>query len=421
MSVDRTEGRRTNHRAFRPTLNRDGGLEPRLLMSHVPNSFLLKHPKPGVAYVHNQPPFRNGTHAKPFEVTQFPDGTHVQTEVAHGGQSVRVFTPDGSGFLLSLTYYTPPASTTTGVTNLQPPIQGQTPGNGPIQPQGTIRAYPMSGGRVGLILDGTTSNTELTISPYPKFQRKGYAHSFSYGMTNRSEMLNIGQITVNSGIIAAIEGFHTADLSGPLTILGTTAVDRLAFESLRPGASIQTGGDLNTLDVQNGVNLNSGHGLIIGRDLNLFNVGQDVNLSNGASLRVGRFLGLITQAPKGTATGSNFLSQNQSQIGSGTSTLVPGLSGYIQGNFSLGAGSVFQVVQGIAESSIVQNGASTSSAPTLFLINGAFSTPSASQLQIPNILPGTTITTTTTAGTPPATMTIINNFVARSGFNVGGP
>ena len=55
------------------------------------------------------------------------------------------------------------------------------------------------------------------------------------------------------------------DLSGPLVISSTQAVDRLSFNSLLPGASIQTGGDLNTLDVLNGVNLNSGTGIVVGR------------------------------------------------------------------------------------------------------------------------------------------------------------
>src|SRR5262249_39398825 len=172
-----------------------------------------------------------------------------------------------------------------------------------VQPLGTIRAYAMGGGRVGLIVDGSTNQTELTISPYPFHQRKGYAHSFAYGSTNQDHLLNIGQITVNSGVIAAINGFHTADLSGPLVISSDQAVDRLSFNSLLPGASIQTGGDLNTLDVLNSVTLNGGPGITVGRDLNLLNVGQDLNLSNGASVRIGRFLGLTPQPPKGTATG----------------------------------------------------------------------------------------------------------------------
>ena len=140
-------------------------------------------------------------------------------------------------------------------------------------------------------------------------------------------ILNIGQITVNSGVISAIKGFHTADLSGPLVIKSTQPVDRLAFDALCPGASITTGGDLNTLDILNGIDLNSGPGISIGRDLNLLNVGQDLDLSNGASINVGRYLGLVPQPPKGTATGANFLATNQSLVGTGTSTIVPSAVG----------------------------------------------------------------------------------------------
>ena len=79
------------------------------------------------------------------------------------------------------------------------------------QPIGTVRAYAMSGGRVGIIVDGSTQNTELTINPLGQQQRKGFAKSFAYGAANRGHILNIGQITVNTGQIADIEGFQDAD------------------------------------------------------------------------------------------------------------------------------------------------------------------------------------------------------------------
>src|SRR3954465_4559113 len=350
MSLDRTEGRRgAGRRAFRPTL--DGGLESRFLLSRLPGSVFLKHPKPGVAFVNGQPPLRQGSAAHKFPIAKFPRGNRIAVQVAHGGQSAIIATPDGSHFIAQITQFIPTAGGTSGASpNSQSPIQGQTPGtSSPVQPLGTIRAYAMGGGRVGLIIDGSTNQTELTISPYPFHQRKGYAHSFAYGSTNQSHVLNVGQITVNSGVISAINGFHTVDLSGPVTILGPQAVDRLSFDALLPGASIQTGGDLNTLDVLNGVNLTSGPGIVVGRDLNLFNAGQDVNLSNGASLTVGRFLGLTPQPPKGTATGANFLAVNQALIGTGgITTIAPSLSGFIQGSFNIGAGSVFSVANGIA-------------------------------------------------------------------------
>ena len=411
MSVDRKEGRRKDRRAFRPTLDGNIGLEPRFLLSKLPGQVFLNHPQPGVAYVHKQPPLRSGTHAEPFPIAVFPRGPAVKVEVAHGGQSVKVGTPDGSHFLITLTQFvpTPPASTTgAAVAVTQAPIQGQTPGAGPIQPIGTVRAYQMSGGRVGLILDGTTTQSELDINPFPFPQRKGYAHSFAYGSTKQSHLLNIGQIIVNSGVISAINGYHTADLSGPLTISGTQPVDRIAFDALLPGASITTGSDLNTLDVLNGATLASGGSIHIGRDLNLINVGQNLDLSSGASLIVNRFLGTTPQPPKGTANGSNFLSLNQSLVGTGTSQVVPSLTGFIQGNINLGTAGTFTVVGGIVESSPITT--PLASAPNVVLVNGSVTTPSISLdsntgpgIHIPNFAGSTAFTSGA-------------NFIARNGF-----
>jgi hypothetical protein len=344
----------------------------------------------------------------------------VSTEVAHGGQSVIIGTPDGSHFIAQITQFVPTPGGNQGSIspNAQPAIQGQTPGvTSPVQPLGTIRAYAMSGGRVGLIVDGSTNQTELDISPYPFHQRKGYAHSFAYGSTNQTHLLNVGQITINSGVISAINGYHTTELSGPLVISGNQPVDRLSFDALLPGASIQTGSDLNTLDVLNGVTLNSGPGIVIGRDLNLFNAGQDVNLSNGASLRVGRFLGLTPQPPKGTATGGNFLAVNQALVGTGsTITVVPSLSAYLQGNFIIGNGSVISVANGIPNTAII-GGASPTSAPSILLINGTLTTSSGtfSQVQIPGI---STANTGTTLINPLTGQS--NSIVARAGSNIAG-
>jgi hypothetical protein len=420
MSLDRTGGhRRTRCRAFRPTLL-DGGLESRYLLSHVPGPVFLKHPKAGVAYSHNAPPFVNGSKAIPFPIAPVPR-PGIATETAHGGASVVIATPDGSRFIVQVTQFIPTPGGSQGSTspNAQTPIQGQTPGvTSPVQPQGTVRAYGMSGGRVGLVIDGSTIQTEVDISPYPFHQRKGYAHSFAYGQASQTHVLNIGQITVNSGVISAINGFHSADLSGPLVINGGQPVDRLSFNALLPGASIVTGSDLNTLDVLNGVNLTSGPGIKVGRDLNLLNVGQDLDLSGGASLTVGRFLGLVPQPPKGTATGANFLAINQALIGTGTATVVPSLSAYIQGNVNVGAGSVISVASGIPNTAIITTTVGQTSAPSILLINGALNTSSgsaASQILIPNL----NVFNTGTGIVNPSGA--INSVVFRNGTNTAFP
>ena len=100
----------------------------------------------------------------------------------------------------------------------------------------------MPGGQIGLIVDGTTANSQLEIDPLAFPQRKGYAHSFAYGQQGRSEVLNVGSINVTSGQIGGILGYSDVNLSGPLTIGGTGTVDRIALNNVLPGASIGVGG-----------------------------------------------------------------------------------------------------------------------------------------------------------------------------------
>lgn len=413
MSHDRKEGRRANRRAFRPALE-GSRLEARLVLSQAPysiNHFLLTHPQRGFAYKFNNPPFLT-EHAPPIRPgTNYTAKGVAATQTARGGQSVIVAQPDGSRFRLSLTladnlYDGGLAAQTGGTgTNVIPSSK--------YQAQGTIRAYPMPGGKIGIIIDGSTAQEQLTIDPLPFAQRKGYAHSFAYGEGGRSHILNIGSLNVASGNIQAILGYHSANLSGPLTIGGNGTVDRIAFNSLQPGAAIGVGGTLNTLDIANSATLTSGPGISIGRDLNLLNVGQDLVLTNGASLYINRFLGLTPQPPKGTGTGSNILSVNQALVGTGTSTVVPSVSGYIQGNVQVGPGSTFYVGGGIANSSLI-NG--SQAAPSVLLINGALSTSDATptnQIIIPNVLAGTQLIRSVN------NFFVFNNLVARNGIPAG--
>jgi hypothetical protein len=291
-------------RAFRPTLA-EGSLEPRLLLAH----------RAKVAATH---------------VAQKTPG-QIQYFVANGGRTARIVDTDGEQYNVILTNATSSAlGNITGI-NGSP---------------GTIRAYPMPGGRVGLIVDGTGPNTELTINPFgPIIANRGNAHHFAVGESFQDHLLHVGSLVVTSGQIGSILGFRTADLSGPLIVNTTGTVDRIAFEALLPGASIQVGhngfnhgvlgqGDLNTLDVLKGVTLTAGPGIAVGRDLNAFNVGGGVTLLNGASLLVGRDIGLTAQPAKGSG--------------------LAGRGAFIQGDLIIGPGSQVNVGRSLDAPFIVQ-------------------------------------------------------------------
>src|SRR5208337_4857241 len=294
MSDSRTKRRRPSSRAYRPAL--DGKLEDRVLLSQTLHQYLgtnrglLKHPQAGVAFHVNVPPFALNAPRwnRHFRVIH---AAAVQT--IRGGQAANVVSVDGSHFRIQLGYESNTVATAAGdgaggtYTQSTP-----TPASTVIQPTefpqpiGTLRVYAMPNGEGGMSVDGSNYNTELTINPLPTPIRKGYAHSYAYGQSGVTHTLNIGQITVNSGSIAAIEGFHTANLVGPLVVNGTTTVDRIAFNAILPGASITTGGTLNTLDVLQNITLGQvasvgipaipGTSITIGRDLNLLNVGGNI-------------------------------------------------------------------------------------------------------------------------------------------------
>ena len=188
----------------------------------------------------------------------------IATQTAHGGQAVEVTALDGSHYMIKLSYTSntiatdiaegPNGQAGNASSATATSLVSQQNGNYP-QPIGTVRAYAMPGGRVGIIVDGSTANTDLTINPLGQPQKKGFAQSFAYGEAGRVHLLNIGQLTVTSGQIGAIEGFQDAELSGPLTVAGTSPIDRIAFDAILPGASITTGGDVQTLDVLNNIDL----------------------------------------------------------------------------------------------------------------------------------------------------------------------
>jgi hypothetical protein len=322
-------------KTFHPTL--DGTLEPRVVLSQLPGIFYIKHPQIGYAFANNNPRFLS-KNAPPFP-RGFNGSKHIAIETAHGGQTARVLI-NGAAFNLQLTQFiSTPTPGATSPTTLQPTVSTNTDTastTSPVQVAGTIRAYAMPHGLVGIIIDGTNALTELDINPVPFPQRKGYAHSFAYGFSGRSRVLNIGSINVTSGQIGAILGYHTADLYGPLTVDGPGNVDRIAFDALQPGSLIKTGGDVNTLDVFKDANLNGpGTGVSIGRDLNFMNVSGNMTISNGANFFVTRNVGEIAQPAKGTESG---LSQASSTL---TNNLYAGA--LIQGNLTVQPGSTFVV------------------------------------------------------------------------------
>ncbi len=355
MPVSRTNRSRSSLRAFRPTV--DARLEDRVVLSNVSlrqylllSHRLLNNPSPRPARVAGFPAFTKNAPG----ISQNPRVIHAAAiQTIRGGQAVNVAAVDGTHYRIQLAYIsnTAQASAAEGAAGLYAQGSGTTalgtsqPTETP-QPQGTVRVYPRADGSVGIIVDGSTANTELTINPLPQPIRKGYAHSFAYGQANKNNALQVSSVTINSGNIGAIEGFHTADLTGPLVASGSQAIDRIAFRSLKPGASITTGGDVNTLDVLQGITL-SGTNVSIGRDLNLLNVGRDITLSNGANFLVGRDLGLVAQAPKGTGTGSNVLSLNATVVGTTTPNQFPAVGAYILGNVVINPGSELSITRAI--------------------------------------------------------------------------
>lgn len=234
-------GRKTDARSFRPTL--DGTLEPRLLLSK------------GLVSIRAQ-------------------SRSIHAQVARGGQVSLIRDTDGELYNVNV-------------------VGG-----------GTVRAEAMRGGRVRLIVDNTTSASTLSINSVKRPIVRGSAHTYPTITTKKTDrLLHVGEIQIKSGLINQVLGYKTTELSGPLTISGTAPVERVAVFSILPGGAVNTGGDLNTLDVYNNATLSGGPGIEIGRDLNLLNVGGSLDIRDGSRLFTVRDIGLVTQAAKGTGSG----------------------------------------------------------------------------------------------------------------------
>lgn len=304
MGSNRDDQRRSSRRALRPTV--DDRLESRVVLSTASGTAEIAE---AIAYVRTQArPTTTaqartlGTRAQAtlrptvnagqvLGTTQFKS---IRTLVANGGRTVRILDGHGDAFDVR------------------------------VSGGGTVTARPMHDGRVKIIAMGTNPQSELLIHPVNVNPQKGQAHTFNPEFGIGDDILEVGAIEIRSGRIGQILGYRTANLSGPLIIRGSEAVDRIALNTLKPGALIQTAGDLNTLNVFGGAQLGGANtGIVVGRDLNWFTIGGNLILEDGAVLDVSRDVGLTAQAAKGTSIG--------------------GQGGLIQGNLGIDSGSAVLV------------------------------------------------------------------------------
>ena len=168
---------------------------------------------------------------------------------------------------------------------------------------GIINAAPLPDGRIGLIVRGTNTQSELDIVKLPSFRAANSAHKFNPGRAFQDSALDVGLIDIY-GPISGVFGYNTAKLTGTLIIRDTAPVSRIALAELGPGASVIAGGTVDQLEVLRSAHLaGPGTGITVGQDLNVLNVGEFLTLSDGANVRVGRDLGLIAQASSGTGRG----------------------------------------------------------------------------------------------------------------------
>jgi hypothetical protein len=243
-------------------------LESRVLLSHLLFPQTANIPGQPLPAIH-----LNHSVGRTDRIPQAPRN-YVQTFVAAGGKVSVLINTDGALFAVHVL--------------------------GP----GTVRAKAAPQGKVDLFLYGTNVDTTVSIDPELPTPGQNTAHQFPTGTTLQNGVVQVRNITVLDGKIGQILGYKTADVSGTVAVVGQNQpgpyVDRIAFNSLQPGASIQVPGTLFTLDIYSSVSLDGGQGIAIGQDLDAMNVGGTLALVNGASIRIGRDLGAVPQQAKGT-------------------------------------------------------------------------------------------------------------------------
>ena len=291
-----SDPRRGNRRSFVPSVDGTAALESRLLLSGA-------------------------------KVVAAAHTANIQFHVANGGKIARITDVDGEKYAVA------------------------------VIGQGFVKAKPESGGRAGLILQSTNSDTVVTVEPLLRTRRKNSAHDFPENAGKGDRLLHIGSIQVQSGRISQFLAYHTAELSGAFVAASNSPVDRVAFYSYQPGATVRVGGDLDTLDSLTDMNLGGTGGIITGRDLNWINVGGNIRLASGSSILVGRDLGLTAQPVKGTDPG--------------------GRGGRVIGNVTIAPGAAFTIGRSLQATFLVDGNLSGFSRLTIpfggtnFIVRGA--------------------------------------------------
>jgi hypothetical protein len=186
---------------------------------------------------------------------------------------------------------------------------------------GVVRVQTAASAQAAIVVQGSGDSTELELKNVKPSRGAETAHSFPYNQTLYDGVLKVGLIDFASGRAKGVYGYGNIELTGPLNIKGTQDVQRIALLRLSPGATITTGGDLDTLDIYTDVTLSgAGTGIFVGRDLNAFNVNGNVTLTDGARIVVGRSVGLAPQPANGSGPGGQgFNIRGNLVIGPGSS------------------------------------------------------------------------------------------------------
>lgn len=228
-----------------------------------------------------------------------------------------------------------------------------------VQNAGTVQAARGTGGSVFLVIQGTREDTTVDVTPigYPLVTQGNHKFVFPRKLWDRR--INLAGVDVVSGKLGGFFGYQTTNLSGRLINRGTDSVDRVALAALLPDAAIETGGDLNTLDILGDADFSgTTAGMNIGRDLNAMNVGGNLTIRDGAQLIIGRDVGAEAQPPKGTGpAGRGIRVMGNLTIAEGsTLTIRRNLVGqiFVQGNLT---GASRLIVEGAAApNSVVVSG-----------------------------------------------------------------